>query len=63
MKCPAVPPPTFPSAPSKLLNSSDDVVKTKLNTINKQLPNTSNIATTSAPSSTPAIPQTVTASS
>ena len=63
MKSPAVPPPTFPPAPSKLLNSSDDVVKSKLNTINKQLPNAANIATTSAPSSTPAIPQTVTASS
>lgn len=64
MKSPAVPPPTFPPAPAKLLNSNDDLVKsTKLNTINKQLPNASNIATTTAPSSAPAIPQTVTASS
>lgn len=63
MKSPAVPPPTFPPTPAKLLNSNDDVVKSKLNTINKQLPNAANIATTSAPSSTPAIPQTVTASS
>lgn len=64
MKSPAVPPPTFPAAPAKLLNSTDDVVKSKLNTINKQLPNaTANIATTTAPPSTPAIPQTVTASS
>lgn len=65
MKSPAVPPPTFPPSPAKLLNSTpDDVMKPKLNTINKQLPNaTSPIATTSAPSSAPAIPQTVTASS
>lgn len=63
MKSPAVPPPTFPPSPAKLLNSTDDVVKSKLNTINKQLPNATNIATTSAPSSAPAIPQTVTASS
>jgi AT-rich interactive domain-containing protein 1 len=59
MKSPAIPPPSFPPAPSKLLNSSDDIVKSKLNTINKQLPN----ATVTAPSSAPAIPQTVTASS
>lgn len=63
MKSPAVPPPQFSSTPTKLLNSNDDVVKSKLNTINKQLPNATNIATTTAPSSTPAIPQTVTASS
>lgn len=62
MKSPA-PPPTFPPAPSKLLNSNDDIVKSKLNTINKQLPNATNIATTTTPSSAPAIPQTVTASS
>lgn len=63
MKSPALLPPTFPQ--SKLLNNSnDDVVKSKMNTINKQLPNAANIApTTTAPSSTPAIPQTVTASS
>lgn len=63
MKSPAVPQATFPPAPSKLLNSSEDNVKSMLNTINKQLPNATNIATTTAPSSTPAIPQTVTASS
>jgi AT-rich interactive domain-containing protein 1 len=63
MKSPAIPPPSFPPAPSKLLNSSDDTVKSKLNTINKQLPNATNIATTTAPTSAPAIPQTVTASS
>jgi AT-rich interactive domain-containing protein 1 len=63
MKSPALPPPSFPPAPSKLLNTTDDIVKSKLNTINKQLPNASNIATTTAPSSAPAIPQTVTASS
>lgn len=62
MKSPA-PPPSFPPSPAKLLNSSDDIVKSKLNTINKQLPNATNIATTTAPSSAPAIPQTVTASS
>lgn len=62
MKSPIAPPPTF-TTPTKLMNSTDDVVKSKLNTINKQLPNASNIATTSAPSATPAIPQTVTASS
>lgn len=63
MKSPGVLPPTFP--PSKLLNSStnDEMVKTKLSTLNKQLPNATNIATTTAPTSTPAIPQTVTASS
>ena len=63
MKSPAIPPPSFPPAPAKLLNSSDDTVKAKLNTINKQLPNASNIATTTPPTSAPAIPQTVTASS
>jgi AT-rich interactive domain-containing protein 1 len=63
MKSPAIPPPSFPPAQSKLLNSSDDTVKSKLNTINKQLPNATNIATTTAPTSAPAIPQTVTASS
>lgn len=63
MKVPAVPPPTFPPSPAKLLNSSDDVMKPKITPINKPLPNATNIATTTAPSSTPAIPQTVTASS
>lgn len=65
MKSPALPPPAFPSVTPKLINSSDDVVKSKLNVINKQLPiSTANIATTTTPpSSTPAIPQTVTASS
>lgn len=56
-------PQTFPSNPPKLLNSNDDGMKSKLNTINKQITaNASNIAT-SAQSSTPTIPQTVTASS
>lgn len=63
MKSPAAPPPSFLATPSKLLNSSEDLVKSKLNTINKQIPNSTNIATTSASSSSPAIPQTVTASS
>jgi AT-rich interactive domain-containing protein 1 len=64
MKSPAVPLSNFPPAPSKLLNNSDDVIKSKINTINKQISNTTSIApTTTAPTSTPAIPQTVTASS
>lgn len=50
--------------PSKMLNSTnDDLIKPKLNTINKQI--TANASNLSAPaqSSAPAIPQTVTASS
>lgn len=60
------PQPPFLTAPnpSKLLNSTnDDLIKPKLNTINKQI--TANASNLSAPSqsSAPAIPQTVTASS
>lgn len=51
--------------PSKMVNStSDELIKPKLNTINKQITaNASNISTTPTQSSAPAIPQTVTASS
>ncbi|KAG5681564.1 hypothetical protein PVAND_010983 [Polypedilum vanderplanki] len=59
------PQPPFLSTPTKLLNSTDDGMKAKLNTINKQITaNASNIPTAQSPSApTPSIPQTVTASS
>lgn len=60
-------PQTFLSSPTKLLNSTpsnDDGMKSKLNTINKQITaNASNITATTQSPSAPSIPQTVTASS
>lgn len=59
------PQPPFLSAPNpKILNSTnDDLIKPKLNTINKQITANASNLSAPAPSSAPAIPQTVTASS
>lgn len=68
IKAPQQPPFLTTPTPSKMLNStsssSDELIKPKLNTINKQITaNASNISTPAPPSSAPSIPQTVTASS